>query len=49
MRPQVPYSSGLTVLVIISVKSVPVKTDIIPPMSEINPVYVTRISVKFEN
>ena len=28
---------------------IPVKIDIIQPMSEINPVYVTRISAKFKN
>ena len=49
INPHVPYSSGVTVLVIISVKIVPVQTDIIPPMIEINPVYVTRISDKFKN
>ena len=49
INPHVPYSSGVTDLVIISVKITPVKIEIIPPMSEINPAYVTRISVKFEN
>ena len=43
INPHDPYSSGVTVLVIISVKIIPVKIDIIPPISEINPEYVTRI------
>jgi hypothetical protein len=38
----------MTDLVIISVKTTPVKIDIIPPTSEINPVYVTLIPDKFE-
>ena len=49
INPHVPYSSGVIDLVIISVKITPVKIDIIPPMSEINPVYVTRIPDKFED
>ena len=49
IKPHVPYSSGVTVLVIISVKIIPVKIDIIPPMSEINPVYVALIPDKFED
>ena len=48
INPHVPYSSGETDLVIISVKITPVKTDTIPPTSEINPVYVTLIPDKFE-
>jgi len=49
INPHVPYSSGVTDLVIISVKIIPVKIDMIPPMSEINPVYVTLIPDKFED
>ena len=49
INPHVPYSSGVTVLVIISVKITPVKIDIIPPISEINPVYVALIPDKFED
>jgi len=49
MRPHVPYSSVLTVLVIISVKIIPVTIEIIPPKNEINPVYVTLIPAKFKN
>ena len=49
INPHVPYSSGVTVLVIISVKIIPVKIDIIPPISEINPVYVALIPDKFED
>ena len=49
INPHVPYSSGVTVLVIISEKINPVKTEIIPPMKAINPVYVTLIPDKFEN
>jgi hypothetical protein len=37
INPHVPYSSGVTDLVIISVKIIPVKIDITPPISEINP------------
>ena len=37
INPHVPYSSGVTDLVIISVKIIPVKIDIIPPINEINP------------
>ena len=37
MRPQVPYSSGLTDRVIIIVKIIPVAIDKIPPKNEINP------------
>ena len=49
INPHVPYSSGVTVLVIINEKKIPVKTEIIPPMKEINPVYSTLILDKFEN
>ena len=49
INPHVPYSSAVTDLVIISVKIIPVKIDMIPPMSEINPVYVTLIPDKFED
>ena len=49
INPHVPYSSAVTDLVIISVKITPVKIDIIPPMSEINPVYVTLIPDKLED
>ena len=49
INPHVPYSSRVTVLVIISAKITPVKIDIIPPISEINPVYVALIPDKFED
>lgn len=38
MRPQVPYSSGVKVLVMINVKITPKIIDKIPPTNEINPV-----------
>jgi hypothetical protein len=37
MRPQVPYSSGLTDRVIIIVKIIPVIIDKTPPTNDINP------------
>ena len=38
MRHQVPYSSGVKVLVMINVKITPKIIDKIPPMNEISPV-----------